>query len=230
MRIAICDDLPEFANKTEELLLKYDKNFLIDVFYEPARLIETSGENHYDLFIFDIEMPQLSGLELAKEIRSYHTHTPIIFLTSYKEYMEDVFSLHTFDYLLKPIEEKRLFAVMDRVLEYLNLNDAKLSFTFNRQSYHLLFSDILYFEKNKRKVIIHTKEQGYEMLMITKELLDLLDHNFIQIHNSFIINMKHLKRLKNDTLIMQNGDELPISRKFSKSVKDTVITRIGGIM
>jgi len=231
MRVAICDDIPEIAHQTDELLVKYSKkHFNTDVFYDPERLLDACENEHYDFFILDIEMPSMSGVELAEKIREKDVGSPIIFLTSYKEYMEDVFRLQTFDYLLKPIAEEKMFALLDRILKYLNVSEKRFAFTFNKISHSLLLSEILYFEKNKRTVFIHTKTQELEMLMTTNELLKQLDEQFVQVHNSYIVNIQYVKELRKNEVLLTNGVSVPMSRSFAKKTQEVIFEKLRGMM
>ncbi|MDR2833133.1 MAG: LytTR family DNA-binding domain-containing protein [Streptococcaceae bacterium] len=235
MKIAICDDMVEIASTTEQLLLDYNKNlFDIDIFYDGERLLDMVEEEQYDLFFLDIEMPGISGVELAESLRQKGVQSPIIFLTSYKQYMEDVFRLHTFDYLLKPITQDKMFAVLDRVMSYLNVSEHRFVFSFNKVTHTLLLSDILYFEKSKRNVIIHTVNGTYEVVMTTDELLTKVDSRFVQVHKSFIINAQNVKELRNDTIILSSAQgktyDVPMSRRFAKTAKEKILMELREIM
>ncbi|MGO2916651.1 MAG: LytR/AlgR family response regulator transcription factor, partial [Leuconostoc falkenbergense] len=96
MKVAICDDSLVLANQVDTLLRNYDmKRFDVDVFTNPLRLLASLTDNYYDFFILDIEMPEMSGVVLAGQIRDFGNANPIIFVTSYMEFREDVVALHT---------------------------------------------------------------------------------------------------------------------------------------
>lgn len=231
MKVAICDDMMSTAHQTEELLLDYNKKlFDIDVFYDPVRLLESCKNEYYDFFILDIEMEKINGVKLARKIRDSGNQNPIVFLTSYKQYMEEVFKFHTFDYLLKPLEKREMYSLIDRLLNYLNFEENRFVFKFNRVSHSLLFSDIVYFEKNKRVVIVHTKKKKFEVFMTTEDLLGHLDGNFVRVHNSFIVNIRYIKELKSNALELVNGQQVPMSRKFSKAAKEKIIMKMRELM
>lgn len=169
-------------------------------------------------------MPQITGIDLAREIRQFNPFIPIIFVTSYRDYMEQVFEVQTFDYLVKPIEPQRLNKLVDRILRYLDLGQTIFNFSFGKQSYSIPLSDITYFEKDKRSVFIYTLADTYKSLLKTQDILDKLPDYFIQIHASYIVNPKYIKDFDAKTVtILLNGTEehsLPISRKFQSSFKE----------
>ncbi len=231
IKVAICDDVPIIAKEIEELLLEYDSSlFEMDIFYNPLRLIESLEENTYDMFILDMEFPNLSGLEIAETIRGNNYTSPIIFITSFKEYMEKAFKVNTFDYILKPVTKSKLHNALNRAIKYLDLNESKFTFTFNKVFYSLPFSDIIYFEKYKRKVFIHTPSDTYETILHTKALLSKVNDNCVQVHTSFVVNVRYIKQVRNNTVTMKVNDkqtvDIPISRKFKDHAKKQILMKL----
>lgn len=231
IKVAICDDIPVIPKEIEELLLEYDSSlFEIDIFYNPFRLIEKLKKNKYDMFILDMEFPNLSGLEIAEDIRRNNYTSPIIFITSFKEYMEKAFKVNTFDYILKPITKSKLHSALNRAIKYLDLNDSKFTFTFNKVFYSLPFSDIIYFEKYKRKVFIHTPSDTYETILHTKALLSKVNDNYLQVHTSFVVNVRYIKKIRNNTVTMKVSNkqtvDIPISRKFKDHAKKQILMKL----
>lgn len=118
LHIALCDDNPASI----EILEKYfdilnDSTIDYDVYFSAEELYryKLNNELTYDIYILDIEMQGMNGLELAKTIRTNEPNALIIFLTSYSEYVFDVFEVITFDFLLKPITFKRFQKVLQKV-------------------------------------------------------------------------------------------------------------------
>ena len=117
------------------------------MFYtNPQKLLEQLTEKYSCVFL-DIEMPQITGIDMAQKIRKVNPFIPIIFVTSYRDYMEQVFEVQTFDYLLKPVTSKKLYKTLDRVVRFLNLGQAVFTFTFGKQHYSLPLNDIVFFER-----------------------------------------------------------------------------------
>ncbi|MGE7946916.1 LytR/AlgR family response regulator transcription factor [Lysinibacillus sp. NPDC093688] len=235
IKVAICDDVPVIAKAIEDLMLEYDSSlFDIDIFYNPFRLIELLKENTYDLFILDFEFPNLSGIVIAETIRKNNYNCPIIFITNFKEYMEKAFKVNTFDYILKPVTKDKLYPTLNRAIKYLDLDDSKFMFTFNKVFYSLSFGEIIYFEKNKRKVLIHTPSDIYETILQTKDLLSKVNDNFVQVHNSFIVNVRYVKQISNNTITANLNDkqtvEIPISRKFIDSARKQILMKLRDII
>ena len=208
LKVAICDDSDRDASQLEHYLLSYDKFPLETKLYtNPQKLLNQRTPDIHCVFL-DINMPGINGIDVAQKIRKFNPFIPIIFVTSYRDYMEQVFEVQTFDYIVKPIEPQKLMKV----------------FSFGKHNYSVPSSDIVFFEKDKRSVFIYTKTGTYKSLLKTKEILEKLPNYFIQIHASYILNPKYIKDFDSKTVtILLNGTEenlLPISRKFQFSFKE----------
>lgn len=225
LRIAICDDVGLQASQLEKLLLSYPHMPIeTNVYTTPQRLLNQLMSDIHCVFL-DIDMPSMSGIDMAREIRKVNPLIPIIFVTSYSEYMEQVFEVQTFDYLLKPLlDEKKVYATLDRIIRFLDLKQSFFHFSFGKKTYSIPLCDIAFFEKEGRSVYVHTKSSSYKTLMKTQDILDKLPSYFLQIHVSFIINPKYVQEFKADSVrIVRDYDEglvLPISRKYQKRFKE----------
>lgn len=230
MRVAICDDEKTTAQATEELLLAFDaKLFEIDVYFTPQRFLQGLTDNQYDCFILDIEMPGASGIQLAEAIREENPSAPIIFLTSYKQYMEKVFRLQTFDYIIKPATKDKLFPVLKQVTKVLANHEHRFTFEFNRISYSIPFREIIYFEKDRRTLLIHTVKETYRVNMTTDQLVEKIGDHFVQIHLSYFVNSHFIKEIHHAQLILRVGEDavtLPISRRFQMSAKKKIMQQM----
>lgn len=129
LKVAICDDNPTLTEKINTMLFNYNPNiFETYTYHNPLKLVNQLDQENFDFFILDIEMSEMSGIDLAKKIRERDILSPIVFLTSYKEYMEEVFQVQTFDYLLKPPTEDRLHQVLEKLRQQLEKKEITLYF------------------------------------------------------------------------------------------------------
>lgn len=225
LKIAICDDADREASQLETLLLSYPKMPVETYVYtSPQKLLDQLSPAIHCVFL-DIDMPQMTGIEMAREIRKVNPLIPIIFVTSYREYMEQVFEVQTFDYLLKPVTDaNKLYQTLDRIVRFLDLGQSFFNFSFGQQHHSLPLTDLVFFEKEGRAVFIHTQSETFRTLMKTQEILEKLPSYFIQIHASYVINPKYVQGFSSQSVtLLRNGDQtvdLPISRKFQGSFKE----------
>ncbi len=151
----------------------------------------------YHLYIFDIEMPEMNGLQLAKEIRKIDAKALFVFLTGYTQYVMDVFEVITFDYISKPITVEKLESVLLKAMQYLHMIKRDFVFQFRKNQFRISCDDIVYFEKKGRQAVIHTISENFKANMTTEEIWKQLDDKvFAHIHVSYIINLGILGRLR----------------------------------
>lgn len=232
LKVAICDDNPKITEELNKMLFDYNP-YLFDTYtyYNPLKLLNHFQEENFDFFILDIEMDEMSGIDLAKKIREQGVFSPIVFLTSYKEYMEDVFQVQTFDYLLKPLTKERLTQVLDKLKRHLVTSEKYFIFSLNKVTHKIPTKNIVFFEKDKRQVIIHTSEETYKPYMTTDDVQEQLGNEFVQIHASFIINCSFIKELGRNFILIKHKSEyieLPISRRFKVTSHENIIMYMRG--
>lgn len=222
IKVAICDDSQVDADKLESILEVLPYKMEVDVFYTGSNLLEYLEEQHeeYHLFILDIELEDMNGLELAKKIRKTDKQCFISFMSSHPEYVYDTFEIMVFDYLVKPIREERVIRLVKRAKELLEKQGSLFSFHFNKAEYELNTDEILVFQKNKRLVEIVTHEDVLHTYMTMNEVMEQLnEERFARISYSCVVNLKYVESIQGSVVIMQNGMNLNISRNLLRDVK-----------
>ncbi|MCK9219567.1 MAG: LytTR family DNA-binding domain-containing protein [Bacteroidales bacterium] len=179
-----------------------------------------------DLIFLDIQMPDISGIQLLKSL----THKPlVVFTTAYSNYAREGFDLDVIDYLLKPYSFQRFIKAVNKVREYLDLRELAIShenskeiltsshFLFVRADYKLVkidLNDILYIEGLKDYVKIYTGNKPIITQMSMKSLEEKLPaRDFIRVHRSFIIAFNKIDYIQKQTLSIGNK-EIPVSEHY----------------
>ena len=174
-----------------------------------------------DIVITDIRMPDMDGLELAKEVRKRDAKALFVFLTSYTRYVMEVFEVITFDYISKPITFEKIESVLLKAMNYLNMIKQDFVFQFRKNHFRVSCDDILYFEKKGRQAVIHTLSDTYKTNMTTEEIWKQLDEKvFTHIHVSYIINLGHIRAIEGDEVVLDNEERLLIARSQKQSLKE----------
>lgn len=232
MEITICDDSIKDLLNMEKLLLKYkskypDKNFTLEKYSDPSRLYQKIAAGKLtDIYILDMLMPKRTGIDLGRQIRMTGSENVIIYITSSEDYALDAYKVRAVRYLLKPLDENRLFEALDFAFSY---TQTKTEPTYMIKTKNGLLtracSKIEYIENAGRKLEIHLSDgEILKSLFIRRsfeeEIQELTVHkNFLLIHKSFLVNLNYVKQLTADSITMYSGRQLPVSRANSSKVK-----------
>lgn len=208
--------LADYASKVPRLNVLYADS---DVF----KAIEILNNESVDLVFIDIQMPQLTGLELMQMFNQKHN---FIITSAYPEYALDVFQFHVIDYLLKPVVFNRFYQSVEKFIRwqetFQNLDSEDYLFVKADRKHHKIATDhILYIEGLKDYIRIHTKDEKIMVLENMKDILEKLPLNqFVRIHRSFIIPKNKIKVIEGNQIKMTNGEFLPIGETYRKLISD----------
>lgn len=224
MNIAICEDSIEMLGKLETLVYAcYDgdsSQFVCDTFLSGEEMLQTiERENiRYQIYILDIEMKEINGLKVAALIRKTDQNAIIIFVTSHNELMQEAFDVLAFHYLIKPINEEKTKQVILRAIEAQKVRKNTFHYKVSKKINTLYYEQIEYFESYKRKIYIHLTDGVEEYYGTLKEVSNQVGlTNFIQVHNSYIVNVDYIKFADAFHISLMSGVQIPITKKFYNS-------------
>ena len=232
----IVDDEPN-AVSLLEMLIQQNTNWDIKAKCYDARealaWLKTSKVD-LDLIFLDINMPQLTGMEMAALLPP---STHIVFTTAYSEYAAESYSFPTIDYLLKPITLKRFYTAMQKIEAFFAkagaaepapapLKEEEYFFVKSgRVLQKVLLKDILYIEGEKEYARIVTPDQRLLIYRRLKDIEDQLSASFARIHNSYIVNLSRLDAIK-DNHVHIGTIQIPISEKFREAFMNRIKQRV----
>lgn len=230
----IVEDEPPAMQLMEDYIKKLPILALKGKCYDALEALDFLKNNQVDVIFLDINLPALSGLELAGLIPPEQR---IIFTTAYGEHALDSFAFHVVDYILKPISFKRFLLAIQKLQMHISpqvisqepaasRNNDILFIKTGRKLVHVKFSEIRYIEANKEYLCINTFDQKYWVYKRMKAMAASLPDHFIRIHNSFIINIQYLEKTDMQTVFIADI-ELPISNtykeQFQVKLKDCLL-------
>ena len=234
MKIAIVDD-----NKNDrEVLIDFLHKFFAETGedfsfkeYENANVFLEDYSYHYDFIIFDIDMPGISGIDAAKELRKIDARITIMFVTNMPQYALEGFNVEAVDYVLKPLSYPDFRLKMIKALRYISRNSDK-KITINTTDSGLITvnsSDIYYVESKLHYIFYHTKDGVYKMRAKLSEVEDILiPYHFARSGGSFIVNLAYLEKIEGNELVVA-GESLPLSRRMKASLMSAFTKYMGGI-
>lgn len=236
-QVAVCDDEPLAAEQNEAVVcrilearnLRRDIDYSVHCFSSSAPLLAQLKKHPsaFHLLLLDIELDQENGLSLAAHLRETGSDCSIVYITAYRDYVFDCFGTRPLHYLLKPVDQKKLSEVIDRDLRE-NYHPEQIEFLADGCWRIVDARNILYAEATSHKSAVHL--QGGEVLYINQNFSDLLPRlngkRFCRNHFSILVNLEHVYRLTDSTLILDDGRELPVSRSRQKELKKQYIAFI----
>lgn len=231
LRIAICDDDDRFCGELEECVLKYAEihreSFDVSVYYSGEKLIEDMKRNiKFELIFLDIEMKKINGVQVGLTLRRELNQflTQIVYVTAFECYAKDLFQNQPFDFLLKPLAEKKVFSVLQEYQRWYDHANVFFEFVSHKNRNKVAVNEIMFVNSSGRKLLIHTRYDVYETY---EKLSDFLQspagNSFIQIHKSFAVNYDHIIGYHNDYLRITNGEKLDISRSFRQQIREKLL-------
>lgn len=236
LRFIICEDNKDCNEKIaiiiNKIMMPYNFEYKINKFQKYDKEIEKiiAQEQEQKIYILDIELPEISGLEIASNIRETDLESVIIFVTAHPECQNDIFysRLLAIDYINKnKLWQDRLEKTIKYAVKNIS-NRRVLSFDYNRNSYRLPINSILYIEKvpDNQKCIIYMEDKSkYEILSTISKLKTKLGPSFYQSHKSCLVNIEKIKRINypEGTITFLNNQTIYlISTRNKKGLKEYV--------
>jgi DNA-binding LytR/AlgR family response regulator len=231
MKCVIIDDEPLAVELLEDFVRKIDSLELISTFNNAIDAVSFINQNNVDLIFLDIQMPHFSGIDFLNTIEKKPL---VIFTTAFSDYAVEGFNLGAVDYLVKPIPFHRFLKSVVRAQQILNPSTAiqtisenttapelEQDFMFVRAEYENIkmnFSDILFIEGLKDYVKIYTTDNKFTLTLISLIKLEnlLSSKGFSRIHRSYIINIKHVKSIQKNKVLISDK-RIPISESYKNA-------------
>ena len=178
-KVAVCDDEAAELQYLSSLVRRWaERNrCLVEISVFPsaeAFLFQYQEEKDYDILLLDIEMGAINGVELAKKIREDNDTVQILFITGYAEFISEGYEVSALHYLMKPVDEEKVFAVLDRAVVHLDKAQRCGIFQVDGEMVRIPFGEIVYAEAFAHSVELHTVKGSYRLTESISEIESLL--------------------------------------------------------
>lgn len=226
--IAIIDDEKAARDELSFLICKYFSQMPIVEFNSGHDFLDYTDKDKLAIIFLDIHLGDIDGLLIAKMIKELNSDVVIVLVTAYDKYALKSYEIGIFDYITKPIIEKRFEKLVNRIESETNVLKSKnISFTTNKVTYVINVDDIIYIEFVDRKINIITKTNTYNTSMSLNKILTMLPANiFFRTHKSYVVNTNYIESIEQaytsyyDINLMDLPRvKIPVSRTKIKELK-----------
>lgn len=235
-RLVICEDdviqrdiLRNFISKSFE---EVSSQIEILEFSSGEELLSEGNLDGIDIFFLDIQMGELTGMDVAKKIRKKNNTSEIIFVTSLLEHVQEGYKVRAYRYLIKPIKyddlkENISSCISDIIKKRENFIILQSRGTISK----IPISSIIYIEVRIRELTIHTTKGEYctKKNSMDKVEKELDKYNFFRCHKSYLINIEYIE-LINKNIVIANGKEIPISKHRINNLKIKLTKVLGDVL
>lgn len=225
---AICDDEEMFRKELKDFLLQYkkDRRIHLDIveFSDGQSLLNYNSG--IDIVFLDYEMPGLDGIETAKMLRAKKNLCCIMYITSYPEHVFESFEVNTYRYFIKPINRDKLTVAMDDFIKDKKML-APIVVNVDGEQITISSEDVIYLEAEGKYCYVRTINNTVRSSKTIARVFELLpQHCFYRTHKSFAVNLYCVQSIKNNCVILNNGEKAKISRNnvadFKKAYREFV--------
>ena len=226
IKIAICDDEQVCIDNIKMLLEKYfpkEFSYSLKTYVSGEELLQDVQVNYADIIFMDIELSnetsQLTGLTAIKRLKELNYSPIIFFVTSYPNYVQEMFRLYVFQFLPKPINDEDFKKDINRAVKQYIYEHQMIEVKAHGVVSQIPINSIKYIEVNQKEVKLHTKNEVISHYgNIQSYVNKLKGYSFAQSHKSFLVNLRYISGITRSNNIVLEGvkEEIPLSRGFHK--------------
>lgn len=231
MRVAVCDDEAAAAEALARRIEAYfDKTHIECVLerFVSAEALLASGVS-FDIVFLDIRMEGMSGMDAAARLRAEDRACVLVFVTALAEYVYDAFAVEAADYLLKPVCQAKLDAVLARVLARFEARGGAFLTVRRGQWQNVVkVGEIYYCEVISRKVYLHLRHETLDYYSSLEELEAALPSQFFRCHRSYLVNLRYVHSCGQSALTLEGGAQIPVSRSRRQALAGAMLTYLQG--
>lgn len=220
MKIFICDDEPKILSDISAKVRSALPEADVSGYTGGKFLLDAICKNNCDILLLDIDMPEISGLDIASRLTDLKNKPLLVFVTSHDELVYDSLQFHPFGFVRKNYMNKELSRILADCIAELNSREKHFCFHTAGADVKLQLDDILYFESDKNYLRLFSGDNEYRFRDTLSAVENTLsDSGFIRIHKGFLVNQASVKILASDEAELINGARIPIGRSYSETAK-----------
>ena len=234
MKIVVCEDQAVQIDLLNSQIKNWAKEYDIDISIDnfstaESFLFQWSEYDKYDIIFLDIKLSKMSGIELSNIIRERNKTIDIVFITGFFKYALHGYRVGALQYLMKPINDSDLYFCLNKTLSRIK-DEEKLStliIEMAKKYIKLYYDEIYYCITFSPYIDIHTNSEKITLRKKISEMENNLPSKyFVRCHRSYIVNVKHIKSITKNKVLLSNGIKIPISRGKHKEINNAFINYI----
>lgn len=232
MKIAILDDEKFFLEKFYNILKKHEnfKTAEINLYQSGTELLEAFEKENHDIVFLDVEMPEISGIEVGEKIRRISDKTVIAFVSGYPQYALDAFDCEAVSYILKD-EDEFFDEKLRKVYKKYVRHNSRIILETGKSTVSLFLKDIKYVEYFRKYCIYHTESGDYSVRQtLLNALSELNDLGFYQIYRCYIVNLKKIREIRKNEVVLTDNTKLTVSRGSYSDIVNAYATYMDGTL
>lgn len=226
-RVAICDDCAKDAEFVQGILSKWAAERQVNIQTESfpsaeSFLFRYAEDKAWDILLLDIEMGAMDGVTMAKRVRQDNEAVQIVFITGYSDYIAEGYEVSALHYLMKPVNETKLFEVLNRAVEKRKQEERCLNLELSGEMVRIPFYEIRYLDVHQNYITIHCKQE-YTLKRSLSSIEKELDGRFCRVGRTMVVNLKFIQRVTKMDVHLSDGTILPLPRGAYEPLNRAII-------
>ena len=219
LHIAICDNEAQDQAYLHKIVAQWtqERRIIAQIAaYSGAEpfLFSLEDDGAVDILLLDIQMGRMDGISLAKKIRQTNERMQIVFVTGYPDFALESYEVSALYYLMKPINPEKLYQVLDQAVLRLAEKPRTILLREDGGTTAVIADEIWYAEVFSHDIALYMTRKTLHLRIPLNTLESLLGEGFFRCHRSYIVNMKHVRRITKKAVILEDARELPLSRSL----------------
>lgn len=223
MRIAICDDEVKIIEHIKAIIIKVIPEADISSFESGVKLLASMNHN-FDVVLLDIDMPGMTGLEVAASMTENERKMLIVFVTAHDELVYDSLKFHPFAFVRKSYLETELCEVLIDCLKEMDSKNRNFTFKADGRNVSIPVNHIIYFEAEANYLILYEKSGEYRFRSTMTGVEKALEQDdFVRIHKGFLVNTQYVRTITSEQITLDNGVVLPVGKTYLDQARTQIL-------
>lgn len=236
IQIAICDDEASELNYVRTIVESWAQqsghHINIETFASAEAFLFHYAENKaYDILLLDIEMKEMNGIMLAKQIRAQNKTMQIIFVTGFADYMQQGYDVAALHYLMKPVSSEKLSEVLTQAARQIARCPQVLFVEHRGESVRITLDELLYIEAmaHGTELVLEQEKEGHRRILRLEaadsisQFESRLQKDFVRCHRSYLVNLMRIERITKTEILLDTQNSVPLSRRRYAAVNQAFI-------